>query len=453
MITDQQVVLLRQKLMEGKTQQAAAASSATSERSVRRWQRGALPSDRRRNRRGWRTRPDPFADVWERDVEPLLRSDPEGELSATTILEWLDERHPGRFSSSQLRTLQRRIRDHRALHGPDREVYFQQDHPPGREAQVDFTHCSGLGVTIGGEPFRHLLFHLALSHSGWSYAEVCFGETFAALVKGLQGALWELGGVPRVVRTDNLSAATHDLRDSRGRAVNASYEAVLAHYGVEATRTNPRSSHENGVVEQRHRRLKNALDQALILRGSRDFESEQEYRTFVRRIVDRRNRLVQSKVKRERRHLRPLPPAPVPEYVNYRVRVRRWSTIRVANRTYSVPSRLIGMVVDVRLYADHIECTTRTTSSRAWSGYTAQARRRSTTATSSDRWFASQGRSHGTASGSRCSRLTRSGWRTTRCVDGEKSVPTSSTFASCTWPRQPWSRRWTGRSGDCLSPV
>ena len=184
---------------------------------------------------------------------------------------------------------------------------------------------------------------------------MCFGETFAALVKGLQGALWELGGVPRVVRTDNLSAATHDLRDSRGRAVNASYEAVLAHYGVEATRTNPRSSHENGVVEQRHRRLKNAIGQALILRGSRDFESEEEYRTFVRRIVDRRNRLVSSKLKRERQHLQPLPPAPVPEYVNYRVRVRRWSTIRVANRTYSVPSRLIGMVVDVRLYADHIE--------------------------------------------------------------------------------------------------
>ena len=277
--------------MEGKTQQGAAASAATSERSVRRWQRGALPSDRRRNRRGWRTRPDPFADVWERDVVPLLLTDPDGELSATTILEWLDERYPGRFGNS----------------------------------------------------------------SGWRYAEVCFGETFAALVKGLQGALWELGGVPSVVRTDNLSAATHELRDSRGRAMNARYEAVLSHYGVEHTRTNPRSSHENGVVEQAHRRLKNAIHQALILRGSRDFDSEEEYREFVRGIVDRRNRLVSSRLKTERRHLRPLPPSPVPEYANYRARVRRWSTIRAANRTYSVPSRLIGMEVDIRVYSDHIE--------------------------------------------------------------------------------------------------
>ena len=355
MITDQQVVLLRQKIMEGKTQKAAAASAAMSERSARKWQRGEVLSERKKARRRWRSRPDPFVDVWESDVVPLLQSDPEGDLSATTILEWLDERHSGRFGISQLRTLQRRIRDHRALHGPDREVYFQQDHPPGREAQVDFTHCGELGVTIGGEPLRHLLFHLVLSHSGWSYAEVCFGETFVALVKGLQGALWELGGVPSVVRTDNMSAATHDLKNSRGRAMNARYEAVLAHYGVEHTRTNPRSSHENGVVEQGHRRLKNAVVQALILRGSRDFDTEQEYTEFVRRIVDRRNRLVASKLKRERRHLMPLPPTPVPEYARYRARVRRWSTIRVANRTYSVPSRLIGMEVDVRLYADHIE--------------------------------------------------------------------------------------------------
>ena len=104
------------------------------------------------------------------------------------------------------------MRDWRALHGPDREVYFEQKHPPGREAQMDFTHCGELGVTIGGEPFDHLLFQFILSHSGWRYARVCFSETFSALVSGLQGALWELGAVPEVVRSDNLSAATHKLK-------------------------------------------------------------------------------------------------------------------------------------------------------------------------------------------------------------------------------------------------
>ena len=183
---------------------------------------------------------------------------------------------------------------------------------------MDFTHCGELGVTVGGEPFGHLLFHFVLSHSGWRYVDLAYGETFAALVKGMQGALWELGGVPEVFRTDNLSAATHELKGSGGRALNERYAAVLAHYGLRSTRTNPRSSHENGVAEQGHHRLKGALGQALVLRGSRDIGSVEAYLSFVRQVADKRNRLVWAKLEHERRHLRPLPPAPVPEYVVYR---------------------------------------------------------------------------------------------------------------------------------------
>ena len=144
-------------------------------------------------------------------------------------------------------------------------------HPPGREAQFDFTHCGELKVTIAGQSYPHLLFQLILSHSGWRYAEVAAGETFLALQQGLQNALWTLGGVPEVVRSDNTSAATHELRSSRGRALNDNYAALLDHYGLRSTRINPGQSHENGVAEHAHYRLKDAIDQALILRGSRDF--------------------------------------------------------------------------------------------------------------------------------------------------------------------------------------
>ena len=351
MVTDQQVILLRRRIMEGKTQQASAATAGMSARSARRWQRGPLSSEKKK--RSWRTRPDAFSEVWEEEIVPLLRRDAREKLQATVLLEWLDERYPGRFNASHLRTLQRRLRDWRALNGPDREVYFEQEHPPGREAQMDFTHCDSLEVTIGGEPFEHMLFEFILSHSGWRYAQVCFSETFAALVSGLQGALWELGAVPEVVRSDNLGAATHDLKD--GRDFNGRYKAILDHYGLKATRTNSYSAHENGVAEQGHRRLKDAVAQELILRGSADFESVEQYAKFVRGIVDKRNRLVREKVASEYPHLRALPPAPVPEYVSYSSRVRKWSTIRVDSRTYSVPSRLIGVMVDVRLYTDHVE--------------------------------------------------------------------------------------------------
>ena len=237
MVTDQQVALLRQRQMEGKKQQTAAAMAGMSKRSARKWQCGPLASETKQERR-WRTRPDPFDGVWEKEILPLLRGEAAGRLRATTIIEWLEEKVPGRFSASHLRTLQRRLQDWRALNGPDQEVYFPQEHPLGREAQLDFTHCNSLGVTIGGRRYRHLLFQLVLSHSGWRYAEVVAGETFLALKQGLQNALWELGGAPQVIRSDNTSALTHEIKRSRGRALNDNYAELLDHYGLESTLIN-----------------------------------------------------------------------------------------------------------------------------------------------------------------------------------------------------------------------
>ena len=340
--------------MEGKTQETAAAKSGICVRSARKWQSGPLPSETKQERQ-WRTRSDPFDGVWEEVIEPLLQGEAAGKLKATTIIEWLEEQHPSRFSASQLRTLQRRLQDWRALNGPDQEVYFPQEHPPGREAQFDFTHGSSLGVTVAGRPYRHQLFQLILSHSGWRYAELANGETFLALQQGLQAALWTLGGVPQVVRSDNTSAATHEMRRSGGRALNDNYAALLEHYGLRSTRINPGQSHENGVAEQGHYRLKDAIGQALMLRGSRDFDTVGHYADFVRQMVARRNRLVQGKLEQEIACLGPLPPAPMPEYANYQAKVRKWSTVQVAGRTYSVPSRLIGKEVRIRLYADWVE--------------------------------------------------------------------------------------------------
>ena len=208
-------------------------------------------------------------------------------------------------------------------------------------------------VTIAGQPFPHLFFEFILSHSGWRWVGLAFGETFEALQQGLQGALWALGGAPQVVRTDNLSAATHELRETKGRTLTQRYAALLEHYGLKATRTNPRSSHENGVAEQAHYRLKTA--QALLIRGSRDFPSVAAYSAFVQAVVDKSNRRVQGKLAGERPHLRPLPPAAVPGYTTWRTTVKKWGTIRVTNKTYSVPSRLCGHEVKVHQYADYLE--------------------------------------------------------------------------------------------------
>jgi len=355
MVTDAQVRVLRRKLMEGKTQEAAAAGAGMSVRSARRWQKGPYPSQAHKPH-GWRTRPDPFGAVFESEVAPLLAADEKRVLEARTILGELERNHPGAFAAGQVRTLQRRIREWRALHGPAQEVYFPQAHPPGREAAFDFTNCNDLGVMIGGEPFAHLLFEMALPYSSWRWQMVAASESFEATAAGVQGALWELGGATEVLRSDNLSAATHDLRRSRGRALTKRYRQLLDHYGLRASLIQVGEAHENGVVEQAHRRTKSMLAQALMLRGSHDFISVEDYQHWLRAVVEREhNTKLGARLAEERRHLRELPTAPIPAYTTLAARVRRWSTIQVLGRTYSLPSRLIGERVTVRLYAEQLE--------------------------------------------------------------------------------------------------
>ena len=341
--------------MNGKTQAAAAAASSMSLRTAREWESGPLPTTTRQPR-DWRTRPDPFAAVWLTDVEPLLRSDVKGILEAKVVLEVLRQRYPEQFQPGQARTLQRRFRDWRARHGVEPEVFFQQLAVPGREAAIDFTHATDLGVTVAGQALPHLLFEFVLSYSHWTWVTVAFAETFEALVAGVQGALWALGGVPEVLRSDNLSAATHELKASSGRDLTPRFRAVLEHYGLRSSRITPGRAHENGVAEQAHRRLKSLLAQALLVRGHAAFDDLAGYETFVQEVVAYwRNRPAADRVAEERQALRALPSAAIPGYTTYYPVVRRWSTIRVAHRTYSVPAQLMGHTVEARVHPNVVE--------------------------------------------------------------------------------------------------
>ena len=189
--------------------------------------------------------------------------------------------------------------------------------------------------------------------------DVCglaLSETFEALVAGLQDALWTLGAMPAVLRHDNLSAATHELRRSGGRQLTVRFRQVLDHYGLRSSPIQPGKPHENGVAEQAHFRTKMAVEQALLLRGDRDFIDEAAYLRFVRVVVDEaRNSPTATRLAEERAYLRPLPSARIPEYTTFQCRVRKRSTIRVGGRIYSVPSRLIGHTVEARQHPSTVE--------------------------------------------------------------------------------------------------
>ena len=274
-------------------------------------------------------------------------------LESKTIFARLLERPDASFTEGQLRTLQRKIRRWRVEHGPQKEVMFPQKHRPGEYGQSDFTSMNDLGITIGGEVFDHLVYHFVLPYSRWETGMVCFSESFETLIGGFQKAVAELGRVPHKHRTDNLSAATHDLKDGR-RAFNERYLGAMAHYGVEADRNTPGRAHENGSVEQAHYRFKSAVEQALLMRGTRDFTDRANYEVFLREIFAGRNKR-RTNLGDDLRGMKELPPMRIEDFRRERDLVTRFSTIRAADNTYSVSSRLIGEEVDLRLYAETVE--------------------------------------------------------------------------------------------------
>jgi transposase len=339
-------------LSQGMAQVTAAAKAGMSERTARKYAHSGREPSHAKVPHTWRTRADPFLDVWP-EIEALLRQD--SALQAKTIWMELNERHGGRFSTGQLRTLQRRLLAWRVRSGPDREVFFPQRHVPGEQGQSDFTDMRDIQVMIAGQPFPHLLYHFVLTYSNWESVSICPSESFESLSAGLQSALWRLGGVPLEHRTDNLSAATHELSESRGRDFTERYRELIDHYGLRASRNFPGNAHENGDVESANGKLKTAIDQRLRLRGSRAFASREAYEGFLESCIQARNATRHVRIEEERAHLRALPVRPLPAYRESYVTVSRASAVRILKHSYSVCSRLIGCQLRVRLHADIVE--------------------------------------------------------------------------------------------------
>jgi hypothetical protein len=351
-VTDQQVRRLMKLNQTEQTFTTAAAKAGMSENTARKYCRsGTLPSQTK-TARTWRTRSDPFEGVWEQ-IQAQLEQNPG--LEAKTLFDGLQREYPGQYQDAQLRTLQRRIKRWRALDGPAKEVYFPQTHTPGILCASDFTHMEELGITIAGDAFPHLFYHFVLTYSNWETGTVCFSESFESVSAGLQHALWELGGVPRQHRTDRLTAAVQTLGPGGSSDFTRRYQGLLRHYGLEGQKTQAGKGHENGDVEQRHHRFKRAVEQALLLRGSRDFADRQAYDGFLQTLLKQLNRGRQTRFAQEVAVLRGLPARRLDDWTVCHLTVGPSSTIRLHKNAYSVQSRLIGERIEVRVYAEHLE--------------------------------------------------------------------------------------------------
>ena len=309
---------------------------------------GCLPSELAQPHT-WRTRPDPFAAV-QTELAGMLSTVPN--LPATAALAHLQHLHPGRFADGQLRTLQRQFRRRRARTRA-KEVFFAQEHKPGEWLQIDWTDGSELGVTIRGEPFAHLLAHAVFPFSNWEWTTVCHSENFASLLALVRETSNRAGGLPKGLQTDHSCTVTH--RVESGRAFNAAYAGFLARYALQARTINLRSPHENGDVESAHRHFLRQVGIALGLRGSRDFDSVDDYRQFLARLLWGRNATRQAAWAEERETLRPVPDGGLPEQIEAPRRVDPGSLVTVDNHVYSVPPSYIGEELRCRVGWERIE--------------------------------------------------------------------------------------------------
>lgn len=350
MVTDEQVRRLRKLSNTEKNQEIAASKAGMDPTTARRYLAlGRLPSELRKERL-WRTREDPFCEVWDA-VQQQIQENPG--LEAKTLFEWLQREYPGRFSDGQIRTLQRRIKLWRVTQGPAQEVYFGQKHVPGRLCASDFTHMTELGITLAGQTFEHLVYHFVLTYSNWETGTICYSESLESLSEGWQNAVWELGAVAVEHRTDSLSSAVNNM--SKLEEFNRRYEGVMRYYGVKPLHTNPASPNENGDAEQSHHRFKRAVEQALLLRGSHDFGGMAEYTQFLKDLFAQRNAGRRARLAEELAVMRELPARRMESAKRERVKVDSGSLIHVERNSYSVNSRLIGTRVEARLYLDHVE--------------------------------------------------------------------------------------------------
>lgn len=350
MVTDEQVRMLMTLIPKEKSLALAAAKAGMNEKTARKYRDSESLPSQCVPKHDWRTREDPFVENWPWVADQLRINDG---LEAKTLFEALQRDFPGRYQDGQLRTLQRRIKIWRATKGPGREVIFPQVHHPGDLSASDFTRMNDLAITIAGLPFEHMIYHFVLTYSNWETGTVCFSESFESFSTGLQNALWQLGGVPKRHRTDRLSAAVH--KPSHPEEFTQDYQALQNHYNLAGCKIQARCPNENGDVEQSHHRFKRALDQALMLRGSRDFLTRADYEAFLQQLFDQLNRNRTQRLSEELTLLRSLPLRRLNDMRKRKVKVGRSSTIHILHNTYSVHSRLIGETVEIRIGADHLE--------------------------------------------------------------------------------------------------
>lgn len=151
------------------------------------------------------------------------------------------------------------------------------------------------------------------------------------------------------------TAAFRNLDKGARADLTKRYDQLCEHYGMAPARNNRGVAHENGSIESPHGHLKRAIEDALLMRGSRDFDDLDAYRRFIDVIVGRVNARNVKRIDAERATLKALPVRRTTDYEEVPLRVTSSGGFILRLVFYSVPSHLIGFSLRARLYDDRVE--------------------------------------------------------------------------------------------------
>jgi transposase len=351
-VTRTQLTRLVSERNQGKTISMSAMKAGMSRKTAGKYLQQDNAMEQQKVAHTWRTRKDPLEEIWP-EALAMLRDAPE--LEAKALFEHLAHKCGDKIKAGLLRTFQRRVRSWRLAEGPEKEIFFTQDQKPGKTLAVDWTDMGGVGVTVEGKILAHKLFHAVLPYSNWEWAIRAKSESSLSLRGGLKATLGRLGRVPQELLTDHSSTATHQIkRGISERGFNEEYLGICAHYGIKPRTINVGRPQENGSCESSHGHLKRRITQHLLLRGSRDFSSEEEYDIFLIGVLESANK---QRTVRLNEELAVMSTKAIEDLADYRelmVTVGKNSTIRLRRQVYSVPSRLIGTKLLARIYENRI---------------------------------------------------------------------------------------------------
>jgi transposase len=352
MINEKQYRRLLREFARTNNMSISALSAGVDRKTARKYVKEKRSPEEQRSPHTWRTREDPLEAIWT-EAEKRLRDAPE--LEAKALFDYLRKFHDESVPEGALRTFQRRVAEWRLRHGLEPEVIFAQVHRPGEVMQIDWTRAAELKVTVQSRPLVHLFCQAVLPYSNWQWATRCCSESLLSLRQGLQDALFRLGRVPGRLQIDNSSTATHAVSRDGKREFNAEFLSLVEHFGLSPRTIAVRCPNQNGDVEAHQGHLKRRLHQHLLLRGTRNFDSETDYDRFVEEVLVAANAPRAAKVAEELSAMKELPPVRLCDFSEEDCRVGCHSTVRVRHAVYSVPARYIGQRLRARVYEQRVE--------------------------------------------------------------------------------------------------